>query len=345
MSNKDYYGSQQAAGYPQQQQQQYYPPSGPPPGQGYYPQQPQQPQQAYQQGYSGQPGFQQQAQPQAVYVQQPPPKKDSGFCAACLTGVCLCCCAEGAKSEERSLSHLRPCTGRRKRRKAQSLATLDMPIHTHRTSTSKELKKQLIASIKHQPVETKGLIHASQYVDDTIHFVSRVGMDQRHPYDSVINVNFWDQLIHEGVRVEVATSYSDLQPPMTLSKGEVGSKTLPRYRASCIARVDNVSAKCVLHDEADRRLLHGGGNEGRCPQGSNSAGSVIGATDERSEAARVSGALGVSKNYRIVVERSGATWMRHIPVLGEVSSIPRCNLARSAEQYHKATPDDEAKMR
>ncbi|KAH9036338.1 hypothetical protein EDB85DRAFT_1940804 [Lactarius pseudohatsudake] len=96
MSNKDYYGSQQAAGYPQQQQQQYYPPSGPPPGQGYYPQQPQQPQQAYQQGYGGQPGFQQQAQPQAVYVQQPPPKKDSGFCAACLTGVCLCCCAEGA---------------------------------------------------------------------------------------------------------------------------------------------------------------------------------------------------------------------------------------------------------
>ncbi|KAH9066628.1 hypothetical protein EDB87DRAFT_444252 [Lactarius vividus] len=65
---------------------------GPPPGQGYYPQQPQQ---AYQ-GYSGQPGFQQQAQPQAVYVQQPPPQKDSGFCAACLTGVCLCCCAEGA---------------------------------------------------------------------------------------------------------------------------------------------------------------------------------------------------------------------------------------------------------
>ncbi|KAH9000263.1 hypothetical protein EDB92DRAFT_1830136 [Lactarius akahatsu] len=92
MSNKDYYGSQQTAGYPQQQQQQYYPPSGPPPGQGYYPQQPQQ---AYQ-GYSGQPGFQQQAQPQAVYVQQPPPQKDSGFCAACLTGVCLCCCAEGA---------------------------------------------------------------------------------------------------------------------------------------------------------------------------------------------------------------------------------------------------------
>ncbi|KAN0137149.1 hypothetical protein V8E53_005146 [Lactarius tabidus] len=94
MSNKDYYGNQQ--GYPQQQQQQqqYYPPAGPPSGQGgYYPQQPQQ---SYQQGYGGQPGFQQQAQPQAVYVQQPPPQKDSNFCAACLTGVCLCCCAEGA---------------------------------------------------------------------------------------------------------------------------------------------------------------------------------------------------------------------------------------------------------
>ena len=39
---------------------------GPPQGQGgYYPQQPQQ---AYQGGYSGQPGFQQQPQPQTVYV-------------------------------------------------------------------------------------------------------------------------------------------------------------------------------------------------------------------------------------------------------------------------------------
>jgi hypothetical protein len=79
MSNKDYYGQPQ-------QQQQYYPPSGavflhdpyicnvtdegvlagPPQGQGgYYPQQPQQ---AYQGGYGGQPGYQPQPQPQAVYV-------------------------------------------------------------------------------------------------------------------------------------------------------------------------------------------------------------------------------------------------------------------------------------
>ncbi|KAH9989815.1 hypothetical protein BJV77DRAFT_1015332, partial [Russula vinacea] len=84
MSNKDYFG--------QHPQQQYYPPQGPPQGQGYYPQQPQQ---AYQ-GYSGQPGYQPQPQPQTVYVQQPPPQKNDDFCMACLTGVCLCCCAEGA---------------------------------------------------------------------------------------------------------------------------------------------------------------------------------------------------------------------------------------------------------
>jgi hypothetical protein len=30
------------------------------------------------------------------FRQQPPPQKKDDFCAACLTGVCLCCCAEGA---------------------------------------------------------------------------------------------------------------------------------------------------------------------------------------------------------------------------------------------------------
>jgi hypothetical protein len=28
--------------------------------------------------------------------QQPPRQKDSNFCTACMAGVCLCCCAEGA---------------------------------------------------------------------------------------------------------------------------------------------------------------------------------------------------------------------------------------------------------
>jgi hypothetical protein len=31
-----------------------------------------------------------------VISQQPPPRKNDDFCTACLTGVCLCCCAEGA---------------------------------------------------------------------------------------------------------------------------------------------------------------------------------------------------------------------------------------------------------
>src|SRR6266702_2098452 len=70
--------------------------------------------------------------------------------------------------------------------------------------------------------------HASQYVDDTIHFVYRVVMDQRHTYNSVIDINFGVQLVHDGVRVKVTVSYCDLQPPMVLSKGEVASKTLRR---------------------------------------------------------------------------------------------------------------------
>lgn len=98
---------------------------GPPPGQGgYYPQQPQQ---SYQGGYGGQPqyaqgGYQPQPQPNTVYVwatvvlilgvalmvqfscnrQQPPQQKGGGGggggCTACLAGMCLCCCAEGACS-------------------------------------------------------------------------------------------------------------------------------------------------------------------------------------------------------------------------------------------------------
>jgi hypothetical protein len=33
-----------------------------------------------------------------LFSQQAPPQKNNDFCAACLAGVCLCCCAEGAWS-------------------------------------------------------------------------------------------------------------------------------------------------------------------------------------------------------------------------------------------------------
>lgn len=93
--------------------------------------------------------------------------------------------------------------------------------------------------------------HVFQHIDDTIYFFYRAVVDQRHPNDTVIDVNFGVQFVHDAVRVKVTISHSDL-PLMTLSRGGSASKIfIAAYRASFVAPADNDSATYILRNEAD----------------------------------------------------------------------------------------------